>query len=96
MFRDATKQLGLPALPERALIVSGDLSSMPPKVLTVESDLAGRARALATVPLLARLKASVAAQDAYRAGNVAVAAATSHDLARSLAMMLYCNPFITR
>jgi hypothetical protein len=34
--------------------------------------------------------------DAYRAGNDAVADATSHDLARSLAMTLYGNPFITR
>ncbi len=34
--------------------------------------------------------------DAYRAGNDAVAVATSHDLARSLAMALYGNPFITR
>lgn len=60
-FRGATERLGLPNLPERALIVSGDLSLMPPNVLTVEDDLAGRTKALATVPSLAWLKASVMA-----------------------------------
>ncbi len=33
--------------------------------------------------------------DAYEAGNAAVRAATSSDLARSLAMSLYGNPFVT-
>jgi hypothetical protein len=70
-FRGATVQLGLPGLPGRALIVSGDLSRMPPNLLTVEGDLAGRARALATAPSLAWLNGSVAAG---RKGNGTAAA----------------------
>ncbi|MFC5394041.1 hypothetical protein [Bosea vestrisii] len=60
-FRGATERLGLPCLPKRALIISGDLSRMPPNVLTVDGDLAGVTRSLATAPSLAWLKASIAA-----------------------------------
>lgn len=60
-FRGATERLGLPSLPERTLIVSGALSRIPPNVLTVDGDLAGRSRSLAIVPSLAWLKGSIAA-----------------------------------
>lgn len=60
-FRGATRRLGLTWLPDRALIVSGNLPHLPPNVMTVDGDLAGRSRSLSTVPSLAWLKASIVA-----------------------------------
>ncbi|WP_417687966.1 tetratricopeptide repeat protein [Roseibium sp.] len=80
-FRDATKHLGLPWLPERTLIISGDLSRVPPNVLTVEDDLAGASRALASTPSLSWLKASIAENrqsDGTAAAWIPVAAGASH------------------
>jgi hypothetical protein len=80
-FRDATNRLGLPRLPERALIVSGDLTNMPPNVLTVDGDLAGVSRSLVAVPSLSWLKASVAAGrkgDGTAAGWIPIAASSSY------------------
>lgn len=61
-FRDATAGLGLPIMPDRAIILSGDLSSIPPNVLTIDGNLAGLARSFATVPSLSWLKASMASR----------------------------------
>lgn len=80
-LRNATERLGLPGLPERALIVSGDLSRMPPNILTVEGDLAGRAKVLVTVPSLAWLTASVGANrkgDGTAAAWIPIAADASY------------------
>lgn len=80
-FRGATERLGLPDLPERALIVSGDLSRLPPNVLTVNGDLAGLSKSLAIVPSLAWLKASVAVGrrgDGTAAAWIPIAADTSY------------------
>jgi hypothetical protein len=60
-FRSATEQLGLPELPKRAVILSGDLSRMPPNILNIGGNLAGESRSLATAPSLAWLKSSIAA-----------------------------------
>jgi hypothetical protein len=70
-FRAATQRLGLPALPERALLLAGELTRLPPNVLTVDGDLAGSTRALATTPSLAWLRASI---DAGRRGDGSAAA----------------------
>ena len=80
-FRRATERLGLPGLPERALIVAGDLSRMPPNVLTVDGDLAGVSKLLATAPSLAWLKASVAVDrkgDGTAAAWIPIAADASY------------------
>lgn len=60
-FRGATRRLGLPTLPERALMLAGAVSRLPGNVLTVDGDLAGSTRALATAPSLAWLQASIRA-----------------------------------
>lgn len=60
-FRAATGRLGLPKLSERAVVLSGDLSHMPPNVLSVGGDLAGLSKSLAMVPSLAWLRASILA-----------------------------------
>lgn len=60
-FRTATEHLGLPSLPARAVVIAGDLSRVPPNVLTIEGDLAGLSRSLATAPSLAWLTASIGA-----------------------------------
>lgn len=59
-FRGATAGLGLPNMPDRAIVLSGDLSSVPPNVLTIDGNLAGLTRSIATVPSLSWLKASLA------------------------------------
>jgi tetratricopeptide (TPR) repeat protein len=59
-FRDATARLGLPDIPNRAIVLSGDLSSVPPNVLTIDGNLAGLTRSIATTPSLSWLKASLA------------------------------------
>ena len=61
VFRTATAGLGVPGLPERAVIISGDLVRVPPNVLTVDGDLAGLTRSLAVAPSMAWLEASMAA-----------------------------------
>ncbi len=70
-FRFATQGLGLPELPPRAVIVSGQLSRVPPNVLTVGQTFAGRNSSLASVPSLAWLTASL---DAGRIGDGSTAA----------------------
>lgn len=80
-FRDATRGLGLPDMPERAIVLSGDLSLVPPNVLTIGSDLAGLSRSLATVPSLSWLKASIAAArkgDGSAAAWIPIAAGGSY------------------
>ncbi|WP_194456318.1 hypothetical protein [Bradyrhizobium sp. CCBAU 53421] len=59
-FRAATARLGVPELPERAVLIAGDLSRLPPNVLTVNGDLAGVTKSLATTPSLAWLQRSLA------------------------------------
>lgn len=70
-FRASTQRLGLPFLPERAILFAGEIARLPPNVLTVDGDLAGSARALATAPSLAWLRASI---NAGRKGDSSVAA----------------------
>jgi hypothetical protein len=70
-FRGATDRLGTPTLPERAIILSGDLSPIPPNVLTVGDDLAGTSRSLAMTPSLSWLQASIRSA---RAGDGSAAA----------------------
>lgn len=80
-FRAATKGLGLPELPDQAVMLSGDLSLVPPNVLTVDGDLAGRTKSLATVPSLSWLKASIAAArkgDGSAAAWIPIAAGGSY------------------
>ncbi|WP_164019001.1 hypothetical protein [Pyxidicoccus trucidator] len=80
-FRDATRGVGLPDMPERAIVLSGDLSLVPPNVLTVGSELAGLSRSLVTVPSLSWLKASIAAArkgDGSAAAWIPVAAGGSY------------------
>ncbi len=60
-FCEATSALGLPDLPEKAIVVAGGLSMMPINVMTVNGALVGLSRSIATVPSLAWLKASIAA-----------------------------------
>jgi hypothetical protein len=55
----ATAMLGAPSLPDSAIIVSGDLSRLPPNMLTVSGTLAGASRSLATVPSLSWLSSSM-------------------------------------
>lgn len=59
-FRASVERLGLPQLPDRALVVSGDLTLVPPNLLQVDGSLAGEARILATTPSLGWLQASLA------------------------------------
>lgn len=59
-FRTSVEGLGLPQLPERALVVSGDMTLVPPNVLQVDGGLAGESRVLATTPSLGWLQASLA------------------------------------
>lgn len=80
-FRAVTKGLGLPELPDRAVMLSGYLSLVPPNVLTVGGDLAGLTKSLATVPSLSWLKASIAAArkgDGSAAAWIPIAAGGSH------------------
>lgn len=60
-FRRATSALGLPDLPDKAVVVAGDLSMMPVNVITAGGDLVGLTKSIATVPSIAWLKASIAA-----------------------------------
>ncbi|KPF50530.1 hypothetical protein IP65_19675 [Novosphingobium sp. AAP1] len=58
-FRASTERIGLPSLPERALIVSGDMTNVPPNVLRVDGLLAGENRVIATTPSLGWLQSSL-------------------------------------
>jgi hypothetical protein len=80
-FRAATSGLGLRELPDKAVILSGGLSLVPPNVLTVDGDLAGLTKSLATVPSLSWLKASIAAArrgDGSAAAWIPIAAGGSY------------------
>ncbi len=59
-FREATANLGVLEMPDRAIVLSGNLSSVPPNVLTIDGNLAGLTRSIATVPSLSWLRASLA------------------------------------
>ncbi|WP_160012502.1 CHAT domain-containing protein [Rhizobium sp. 18055] len=75
----ATAMLGVPSLPESAIIVSGDLSRMPPNMLTIDGALVGASRSLATVPSLSWLRSSISAArqgDGSAAAWIPIAAGT--------------------
>jgi hypothetical protein len=70
-FRQTTARLGVDTLPDRAVIISGDMARLPPNILTINDDLAGLSHSLASTPSLSWLKASM---DAARTGDGSIAA----------------------
>lgn len=59
-FRAATVGIGLPELPCRSIVLSGELAAVPPNVMTIGWNLAGLTHTIATAPSLSWLKASLA------------------------------------
>ncbi len=79
-FRIATANLGVVMMPDRAIVLSGDLTSVPPNVLTIDGNLAGLTRSTATVPSLSWLKTSLASTrkgDGSAAAWIPIAAGSS-------------------
>ncbi|ACE93734.1 MULTISPECIES: hypothetical protein [Rhizobium] len=70
-FRESTASLGLVELPKRALFIAGELTLLPPNVMSLEGDLVGLNSAVATAPSLGWLRASI---DADRQGDGSAAA----------------------
>lgn len=70
-FRQTTLRLGLQSLPERAVVISGEMARLPPNILTINDDLAGLHHSVASTPSLAWLKASM---DAAPTGDGSISA----------------------